>query len=239
MLAVAGLSGCTHPAATSPTRVTASAPVTTSVAATAPVTTSVAASAPVTTAASQCVPVTMSPTASALAVGLRPLLLTLSDLPAGYSTSPSSIIGPIGDFNAAVTASVPVAAITFNDTGNPDSYDEPVNFGVGLSEALGEAVSAASATGISEKLATIDARCNPGPTVAIPGTVANVEARVFSGANSDQRYTYAIAYVTKGPYVVQLTWGAVQLLRAGTDFVLPPQAAMAPQVTSALDHLPS
>jgi hypothetical protein len=180
----------------------------------------------------------MTPSASAQAVGLTPRLLALADLPAGYSSTPSTIIGAAGEFNAAVPASVPVAFVTFYDTGNPDSYDEPVYFGVGVGEELGLATSSSSATNLAEQLDAINLVCHQGTAIPLPGTAPAVDAREFALASPDTRYVYAIAFASKGPYVVQLTWGAVQLIAATTNYVLPPPAAMAQQLNAALSHLP-
>jgi len=188
---------------------------------------------------SQCETIPMSPAASVQASGLQPLLITLADLPAGYGTAPSAIIGAVGQFNGAVPGTVPVAGADFNDTGNPSSYHELANFGNGVDEMLGETTSTESAVSLAAQLAAVDAQCHPGPTIDLPGPVPDAVARETSGTTSDTSYAYAITYVTKGPYVVQLTWGFVQLLGATAVYALPSPTSMAQEVDAALAHLPS
>ncbi len=233
VLGAVGLSGCTHPPATAkaPPASTTTAPgVPTSTMMT---TTSAPASG------SQCETLPTAPAASAQAAGLQPLLITLADLPSGYGAAPSAIIGAVGQFNGAVPGAVPIAGVDFNDTGNPGSYHELANFGNGVDEALGETTSTESAVRLAAKLAAIDAQCHPGPTIDLPGTVPDAVARETSGTSSDTSYAYAITYLTKGPYVVQLTWGFVELLGATAVYALPSPTSMAQQVDGALAHLPS
>jgi hypothetical protein len=176
---------------------------------------------------------------------LAPLLLTLGDLPSGYGSSPSSIVGVLGELNSAAPRSLPSNGVEYYDTGDPSSYDEPVYFGQGVTETLGEASSAQAAQMIMENLSSETNRCHPGTPLDLPGTQPNMTASVSLGVT----YSSAIAYATKGPYVVQLTWAdapypATGTLPTGTlptDALaqLPPDAEMASVANAALAHLPA
>jgi hypothetical protein len=172
------------------------------------------------------------------AVALRSLLLTVLDLPPGYSTSPSVIMGTHGDFNAVAQLPELVAYVDFNDTGNPSSYHELVYFGLGVSEMIGKTTSARSAVRIAQRMRLLSRRCNPGTPVELPGTVPKLVADVYSGELGDSHFSYAATYVTKGSYVAQLTWGD-QLLRGGPPPDLPSPESMAQIVDVALSHIPS
>ena len=179
---------------------------------------------------------------------LAPLLLTLADLPTGWASSPSAIVGNLGEFNSAAPRTLPSNGVSYYDTGNPDSYDEPVYFGQGVSETLGEAPSAQAAQTIMEHLNSETNRCHPGTPLDLPGTEPNIIASVSLGVT----YSSAIAYATKGPYVVQLAWadalpvrtaGPTTLprepLATGAEAQLPPAAEMASTIDAALAHLPA
>jgi hypothetical protein len=181
----------------------------------------------------------MSPAASAQSPGLQPLLLALSDLPAGYSDSPSAILGNIAEFNSAVPANVPVATAVFYDSDNLSSYDEPAYFGVSVAESLGEAGSSSQAVSLSGQLTAVNAGCNPGSLVDLPGTPSGTVARMVTITTQTADSTYAIAYATKGPYVLQMTWGTSQLVDGKTAFEIPTPSRMGQQLSAALAHLPS
>jgi hypothetical protein len=191
-------------------------------------------------AANACASFDPGPPYPPVSARLTPFLLTLDDLPAGYASSPSGIVGLLGEFNSAAPSSLPSNGVSYYDTGDPDSYDEPVYFGLGVSETLGEAMSVQAAQMIMENLSSETNRCHPGTTLDLPGTEPNVVASVSLGMT----YSSAIAYVTKGPYVVQLTWAealppATGTLPTGTFAPLPPAAEMASVVNAALVHLPT
>lgn len=176
---------------------------------------------------------------------LAPLLLTLGDFPSGYGSSPSYIVGLLGEFNSAAPRNLPSNGVEFYDTGDPSSYDEPVYFGQGVTETLGEASSAQAAQMIMENLISENNRCHPGTPLDLPGTEPNIIASVALGVT----YSSAIAYATKGPYVVQLTWADAPYPATGTlptgslptDALaqLPSAAEMASNVNAALAHLPA
>jgi hypothetical protein len=223
----------------------------------APPTTKSARSAPSTTSprtttsllpAAACASFDPGPPYPPVSAQLAPLLLTLTDLPAGWASSPSGIVGLLGEFNSAAPSSLPSNGVSYYDTGDPDSYDEPVYFGQGVSETLGEAPSAQAAQMIMENLNSETNRCHPGTPLDLPGTEPNIIATVSLGAT----YSSAIAYATKGTYVVQLTWadalpqataGATTLppgtLPTGALAQLPPAAEMASIANAALADLPA
>jgi hypothetical protein len=189
---------------------------------------------------SECASFNPGPPFAQPSLRLAPLLLTDADAAAaGFAgSSPSGIVGPLGDFNSAAPRTIPFDGVSFYDTGNPSSYHEPVYFGQGLEEMLAEETSAQSADALAAKLATVNVRCNPGTAlVALPGTEPSVNTRVSTGAT----YSSAIAYATKGPYVVQLTW-ATSSGPPGTPMPtlapLPTAADMASVTNAALAHLP-
>jgi hypothetical protein len=209
-------------------------PVTTKAAGLAPTT----AEPPTTTtivASGACAPFDPGPPYPPLSSQLAPLLLTLGDLPVGYASSPSGIVGVLGDFNSAAPSSLPYNTVNYYDTGDPDSYDEPVYFGQGVDEMLGEAPSVQSAQMMAVSLSSVNDRCHPGMPLDLPGTQPTVMASVSLG----EKYSSAIAYATKGPYVVQLTWADALPQPTGTPAQLPTAAEMASIVTAALAHLPA
>jgi len=188
---------------------------------------------------SECGSFNPGPPFSQPSLRLAPLLLTGADAAvAGFpGTSPSGIVGTLGDFNAAAPRTIPFDEISFYDTGDPSSYHEPVYFGRGLTESLAEETSAQSADALAANLAAINLRCYPGTTLEpLPGTEPSVSARVSIGP----KYSSAIAYATKGPYVVQLTWAKSLGPRPTATFPpLPTAAEMAAITNAALAHLPS
>jgi len=171
-------------------------------------------------------------------VALRSLLLTVSDLPPGYSTSPSVIMGTHGEFNTAVKPPGLLAYVDFNYTGNPSSYHELVYFGQGVSEMIGKATSAHSAVRTAQSMRLVSRRCNRGTPVALPGPVPKLVADVYSGELGDSHFSYAATFVTKGSYVAQLTWGDL-LAKGGPPPALPSPEVMAQTVDAALSRIPS
>jgi hypothetical protein len=228
------LAACSTQAAAPPTTKTAGSAVTTAV----PPTTTIPLHA------DACASFDPGPPYPPVSPRLAPLLLTLGDLPVGYGSSPSSIVGLLGEFNSAAPRSLPSNGVEYYDTGDPSSYDEPVYFGQGVSETLGEASSAQAAQMIMENLSSETNRCHPGTPLDLPGTQPNVVASVSLGVT----YSSAIAYATKGPYVVQLTWADAPYPATGTSPTgtlptdalaqLPPAAEMAAVANAALAHLP-
>jgi hypothetical protein len=200
---------------------------------------------PTNTTLAPCGPFDPGPPYPPLSPQLAPLLLTLADLPLGWASSPSSITGTLGAFNTAVPSSLPYNTVEYYDTGDPDSYDEPVYFGQGLSEMLGEAPSVQAAQALAENLTSVNDRCHPGTPLDLPGTEPDVVASVSLGVT----YSSATAYATRGPYVIQLTWAdalppATGTLPTGTLPTsalaqLPPAAEMASIANAAVAHLPA
>jgi hypothetical protein len=186
----------------------------------------------------------LPPRMSAQAVALRSLLLTVLDFPPGYSTSPSVIIGNQGQFNAAGPRTGPLAFVDFNYTGNPSSYHEVVYFGLGVSEMLGKTSSAQSAVRMVRRMRMVNQRCNRATPYELRGTAPKLIANIYSGENRDICFLYETTYVSKGPYVAQLTWGEVDLKSSVQRSCaqippLPSTASMVQVVDSALHHIPS
>jgi hypothetical protein len=184
---------------------------------------------------SECTTFNPGPPFSQPSLSLAPLLLTDDDAPGFTSSSPSGIVGTLGEFNSAAPRTIPFDAVNFYDTGIPASYDEPVYFGKGLYEMLAQEPTAQSANALAGSLASLNVRCNPGTAVELPGTEPRVNARVSLG----HTYSSAIAYLTKGPYVVQLTWVTSLARPMRTLAPLPTASDMASTADAALARLPS
>jgi hypothetical protein len=175
-------------------------------------------------------------------------LLTLADFPSDYGSIPSSIAGTLGEFNAAVPSSLSYNSVEYYYPWTPSSSADSDYIGLGVSEMLGEAPSAQAAQTMAENLNSVNNRCNPGTPLDLPGTEPNVIVCESLGVT----YSSAIAYATKRPYVVQLTWvdelgetsaGPTTLptgtLPTGDVAQLPAATEMASIANAALAHLPA
>jgi hypothetical protein len=186
---------------------------------------------------SECASFNPGPPFASPSARLAPLLLTgddLPNLPNGWGSSPSAIIGVLGEFNSAAPGEIPYNSVDYYYTGNPDSYHEVVYFGQGVSEMLGRAPSPRAAQQMAGNLRAVNDRCHPGMPLLL-GTKPNVVARVSSG----RTFSLAIAYVAKGPYVVQLTWANSLQQPTGSLAKLPSSSEMASIANAALAHLPA
>jgi hypothetical protein len=185
----------------------------------------------------ECASFNPGPPYASPAVRLAPLLLTdddLPNLPNGWGSSPSAIIGVLGEFNAAVPKVLPYNSVDFYYTGSPSSYHEVVYFGLGVSEMLGQAASPSAAERMAKSLKSVNGRCHPGMPIELLGTMPHVIASVSSG----QTFSSAIAYVAKGPYLVQLTWADSLQQPMGPLAPLPSSTEMTSIANAALAHLP-
>lgn len=219
-----------------------------------PPTTKAARSAPTTTASRTtkllvpCGPFDPGPPFPQPSGQLAPFLLTLADLPSDYGSNPSSVTGTLGDFNAAVPSSLPYNFVEYYYPWSPNLADDSAYLGLGVSEMLGEAPSAQAAQTMAENLNSVNNRCHPGTPLDLPGT----EPTVLASESLSVTYSSAIAYATKGPYVIQLTWvhsegdtsSAPTTLPTGSlpigDLAqLPAAADMASVANAALAHLPA
>jgi len=219
----------------------AAAPPTTKAAKSAPTTTS----SPTTTTLAPCGPFDPGPPFPPDSAQLAPLLLTLADLPADYGSVPSSIAGTLAEFNAAVPSSLPYNFVQYYYPWSPNIADGPSYFGLEVSEMLGEAPSAQTAQAMADNLNSVNNRCHPGTPLDLPGTEPNVIASESLGAT----YSSVIAYATKGPYVVQLTWANAPPPPTGNSSPpgaptvpysqLPTAAEMASVTDAALAQLPA
>ena len=147
-------------------------------------------------------------------------------------------MGTHGEFNAVGGLPKLLAYVDFNYTGNPSSYHEVVYSGLGVSEMIGKTTSARSAVRVAQRMQLVNRRCSGATPIELPGRVPSLVANMYSGELGDSQFSYAATYVTKGPYVAQVTWGELEAKDA-LPLGLPSSAAMSQIVDAALSHVPS
>jgi hypothetical protein len=177
-------------------------------------------------------------TGGPVATELDPLLLTLADVPDGYTTTgPETVNSAPPEFDGVVAMSVPVAYITFtmgNTTTGPGS---------GIVEALDRTTSPQTATGLLSQLNSLISECdnNADTTVDLPGPVPNLVAIVSNAGSSIEALLLASVFTTKGPYPLEVRWYS-QVSDSVPNAVVPPlptPGVMASVVDAALARIPA
>jgi hypothetical protein len=201
-----------------------------------PTTTVAQTTLPITTMAAACM---TDWSGGPVASQLDPLLLTLTDLPNGYTTTgPETVNSSPPEFDGVVPMSVPIAYITFtmgNTTTGPSS---------GIVEALDQTTSPQTAAGLLTQVNTVVSECRngAGQTVDLPGPVPNLVATIFNSGSSIQALVTATVFTSKGPFLLEVRWFSQELI-SGTrpNPVLPPlptPAVMGAVMDAALAHIP-
>lgn len=173
-------------------------------------------------------------------VSHKGLLITSADVPVGYSTKgPQTTGSGSAQFYASVPSTVPVWFIHFDI----DSSTAPLSASSGtsdISETIGEVDSAQTAVQQVARIqaAAVQAQCLPdGRLVAIPESVPNLSAIEGFGGSRAGSIAGATVLVAKGPYVVNLMWGAQSSSETAT-LTLPTPAELSSIVNKALALIP-
>jgi hypothetical protein len=203
---------------------------------TSPTTTVAQTTLPITTMAAAC---ETDWSGGPVAPQLDPLLLTLTDVPDGYTTTgPETVNTSPPEFDGVVPMSVPIAYITFtmgNAITGPSS---------GIVEALDQTTSPQKAASVLDQVNSVASECTNGAetTVNLPGPVPNLVATIFNDGSSIKALVTATVFTSKGPFLLDVTWFSQELI-SGTEpnSALPPlptAAVMGAVMDAALTHLP-
>jgi hypothetical protein len=171
---------------------------------------------------------------------LDPLLLTLTDVPSGYTTTgPETVNSSPPEFDGVVPKSVPIAYVTFtmgNATTGPSS---------GIVEALDQTTSPQTAASLLSQVNSVVSECGNGAetTVDLPGPVPNLVATVSNAGSSIQALLIATVFTSKGPFLLEVRWFS-QKLNSGSGPKprlppLPTPAVMGSVVDAALARIPA
>lgn len=172
---------------------------------------------------------------------LAPLLLTVNDVPFGYTTTgPHSSTFP--EFDGAVSTAVPTAYITFSMGEDPGpTFD--------IIEAVAEATSPHAATSLLNHVNAVATECGfgAGTRVALPGVVPNLTATTTTGGTSNEYISTAEVFTTKDRYLVEVRWFNSQYIpeNPATETQtpgpqpLPTPTVMGSVVDAALAHIPA
>jgi len=211
--------------------------VTTSPPSTRPATTVAQTTLPITTMAAACI---TDWSGGPVASQLDPLLLTVTDVPRGYSTTgPETVNSSPPEFDGVVPQSVPIAYITFtmgNTTTGPSS---------GIVEALDQTTSSQKAASLLSQVNSLVSECGNGAetTVDLPGPVPNLVATISNPGSSVQALLIATVFTSKGPFLLEVRWFSQELISGSEpNPVLPPlptPAVMGSVVDAALAHIPA
>ena len=173
-------------------------------------------------------------------VSLKGLLLTSADVPVGYSTQGPETTGSVdAQFYASVPSTVPVWFIHFEMGSNT----APLSAASGtsdISETIGEVDSAQTAEQQAARIQTaaMQAQCLPdGRLIAIPGSVPNLSAIEGFGGSRAGSIAGMTVLVAKGPYVINVMWGAQSSSETAT-LTLPTLAELGSIVNKALTLVP-
>ncbi len=175
-----------------------------------------------------------------MATQLDPLLLTLNDVPNGYTTTgPETVNSSPPEFLGVVPMSVPIAYITFtmgNATTGPSS---------GIVEALDQTMSPQRAAGLLNKINSLVSECDDGAgtTVDLPGPVPNLVATEFNSGSSIEALLLATVFTSKGPFLLEVRWFSQELISGSEPNPslppLPTPAVMGAVMDAALAHIPA
>jgi hypothetical protein len=171
---------------------------------------------------------------------LDPLLLTLADVPSGYTTTgPETVNSSPPEFDGVVPKSVPIAYITFamgSARTGPSS---------GINEALDQTTSPQAAASVLSQVNSVDAECGNGgeTTVDLPGQVPNLVATIANAGSSIQSLLIATVYTSKGPFVLEVNWFSQELISGSEPNPplppLPTPAVMGAVMDAALARIPA
>ena len=158
-------------------------------------------------------------TGGPVAPRLDPLLLTLADVPEGYTTTgPETVNSSPPEFAGVVPLSVPLAYITFT---KGDTTTGPSS---GIVEALDQTTSPQQAESLLNRLHGLLAQCGDGAeqTVDLPGPVPNLFAIIGNGGSSIQALLMATVFTSKGPFLLEVRWFSQVLASVPNAVTTPP-----------------
>jgi hypothetical protein len=209
-----------------------------------PTTTVAQTTLPFTTVSPTTMPITTIPAAcntdgsgGPVETQLDPYLLTLEDVPNGYTTpGPETVNSSPPEFAGVVPMSVPIAYITFT------MGDAPAGPSSVIVEALDRTMSPQQAESLLSRINSVDTECGDEgeQTVDLPGPVPNLVATIGNGGSSIQDLLAATVCATKGPFLLEVSWfnGVITALVKGVPPPLPTPAVMGSVVDAALAHIP-
>jgi hypothetical protein len=168
-----------------------------------------------------------------------PFLLTYGEVPTGYTTTGPQVTTTT-DFVASVPSTVPVSYITF-ELGVPSTAENPTSApNYSITETIGMVDSTHMAALLTERIvsAAEQPQClGTGLSVPLSGSVANLMAIEASGSSRAGSNAYATVVLSKGPYIVHLTWTSQSSSTSGAP-ALPSTAEMESLIAVALSHVP-